>query len=232
MRSEIDAVAFDLDGTLYPNYRFYIRLVPFILRHHRLMLAMGKARKIIRDPLLTDPSGISVPPPGYFYDLQARFMAAYLKKDSGLVKEWTEKFIYRGWEELFRKIKLFPQVKETLARLREGGLKLALLSDFPPKQKLDYLGISGFWDTVICSEDTGRLKPDIVPFRVLAEELALPPGRILYVGNSVSYDIIGARKAGMKAALVSSPLQKNRRHNGNADFIFTGYRQLTDYVLH
>jgi putative hydrolase of the HAD superfamily len=51
------------------------------------------------------------------------------------------------------------------------------------------------------------------------------------VGNSVSYDIAGAQQQGMKTALVVSPLQKHRRNTGNADFVFSDYRQLRAFVL-
>jgi putative hydrolase of the HAD superfamily len=82
---------------------------------------------------------------------------------------------------------------------------------------------------VICSEEVNRLKPDPAPFLELSRRMALPPERILYVGNSVSYDILGAKRQGMKAALVSGPLR--RRHRGNADFVFSDYRQLREFVL-
>jgi putative hydrolase of the HAD superfamily len=59
----------------------------------------------------------------------------------------------------------------------------------------------------------------------------LAPERILYVGNSVKYDIIGAKRAGMKAALVCPSWLKRCSHNGNADFIFSDYRQLYSFVL-
>jgi putative hydrolase of the HAD superfamily len=230
MKKEIDAVAFDLDGTLYPNYRFYLRLIPFILRERRLLWAMGKARGMLRKH---DPGEGPAAAGLYerFYDMQARFMAEILRDDPGAVKERTERLIYRGWEPLFRKIRLFPWVKETLGALREGGLKLGLLSDFPPEQKLEYLNLGGIWDTVLCSETVGSLKPDPAPFLALADHLALAPERILYVGNSVSYDIKGAKGAGMGAALVSSPLRKRRRYDGGADFVFDDYRQLRNYVL-
>jgi len=223
MSAKFDGVAFDLDGTLYPNYRFYIPLIPFVLREHQLLRAFGKARDIFR-------AGSEDKAVGNFYDTQARIMGEILNIDKDIMKEKNEKLIYRGWEPLFKTIKLYPEVQETLTIFREEGLKLGLLSDFPPENKLKNLSLDGFWDAILCSECTGALKPDTIPFIELINQLKIPAERILYVGNSVSYDIIGAKKAGMKAALISSPFRK-RRNNGNADFIFSKYRQLRNYVL-
>jgi putative hydrolase of the HAD superfamily len=148
-----------------------------------------------------------------------------------VIKEKTERLIYQGWAPIFKKVKPYAYAKETLTALRGRGLKLGILSDFPPEQKLENLGLAGFWDAVLCSERGGRLKPDPSPFLELAQSMELPPDRILYVGNSVSYDIIGAKQAGMKAALISSFIKKRGRRSGDADFIFSDYRQLHDYVL-
>ncbi len=216
---DIDAVAFDLDGTLYPNRRFYLRLVPFIVKEHRLLRAMGKARDAMR----------AAAQEGRFYDLQARIMAELLKEDPEIVKEKTERLIYRGWEPLFRRVKLFDGVRETLEAFQAAGLKLGLLSDFPPEAKLEHLGLADPWDVVMCSERTGRLKPDPLSFRELADRLGAAPERVLYVGNSVAYDVRGARAAGMKAALVASMFR--RRRKSGADFVFTDYRQLRAFVL-
>jgi putative hydrolase of the HAD superfamily len=227
MEKRFDGVAFDLDGTLYPNYQFYIRLIPFLIRDARLLIALGRARDRLRD----DARGAAGRPGGDFYDVQARIMGELLHADQAVVKERAERRIYRGWEPIFKRVPLFPAAIDTLSAFREGGLKLGLLSDFPPENKLGNLGLGGFWDVVLCSEASGWLKPDPRPFRALAEQMGLSPERILYVGNSVPYDIIGAKKTGMKAALISSRLRKNRRDNGNADFVFSDYRQLCTYVL-
>lgn len=221
MRQDLDAVAFDLDGTLYPNYRFYFRLLPFIIREHRLLRAMGIARDTLR----------SAAHEGRFYDLQARIMADILKDDPEIIYSKIEQLIYRGWEPLFKKVKLYPHVHDTLKVFKAKGLKLALLSDFPPEKKLEYLGLKEYWDVVLCSEETGRLKPDQVPFITLAKALETAPGRILYVGNSVEYDIKGAKRAGFQAALIQNPGCLIRRNVPEADFIFKDYRQLLSYVL-
>jgi putative hydrolase of the HAD superfamily len=220
------ALAFDLDGTLYPNYRFYIRLVPFILKEPRFLMAFGKARSQLR-------AGKGEDGKDDFYDRQARIMADILKASPEELKEKVRRLIYRGWEPIFKKIKLYPRVEETLRAVRAEGIKLGLLSDFPPEEKLRHLGIPGLWDTVLCSETIGELKPDPLPFNELARCMGLEPEKILYVGNSFSYDIAGAKRAGMGTAWIRF-WRKNPSSYGvrpGADFVFSDYRQLRDYVL-
>ena len=242
-KTKFCAVAFDLDGTLYPNYRFYVRLIPFLLKEQRYLRVFGKARDRLRQEIRDKGEEIREKKDGStlnsqlltlnsFYQRQALYMAEILKADPVFLEERTEKIIYRGWEPLFKKVKLFPYVKESLSAFREKGLKLGLLSDFPPEIKIDYLGLSGYWDALICSERTGRLKPDPLPFQELCRALDLPPEKILYVGNSYSYDVMGAQKAGMKTAWV---VPKRKYHNAKkskkADFVFNDYRQLLVFVL-
>jgi putative hydrolase of the HAD superfamily len=219
---KFDGVAFDLDGTLYPNYQFYYRVIPFALLEWRLLLAFNSARKVLHaenHPFHED-----------FYELQAELMANILKQNQRSVKEKTERLIYRGWEPLFKQIALYPFVHETLNAFRDAGLKLGILSDFPLPNKLRNLNLEGFWDTALCSEEIGHLKPSPQPFLELERQLGVPASRILYVGNSVRYDVRGAKNAGMKAALIN-PWFKSKQNAGNADFVFTDYRALREYVL-
>ncbi|MDR2746990.1 MAG: HAD family hydrolase [Treponema sp.] len=223
MDHTLGAVAFDLDGTLYPNYRLNFRLIPFALRELPLLLAFGKARNRLRGKGC--PREFFLPGEDY-YDAQARLTAAQLGADTVKTKEKLDRLIYRSWESHFTRIKLFPHVRETLEKLRRGGLKLALLSDFTPEGKLKALGLEDLWDLVLCSERIGALKPDPLPFESLARGLGLEASRILYVGNSLSYDVRGAMNAGLKTALI-------RPWGGRsaADFVFFDYRKLAQYVL-
>jgi putative hydrolase of the HAD superfamily len=230
MRPGIEAVAFDLDGTLYPNYSLNIRLIPFTLRSARLLLAFGKARSIHHSERTATVQAD-------FYAEQAALVAEILGEEPGVIKEKIEKLIYRGWESHFKKIRLYSGVLETLEAFRSAGLKLGLLSDFPPEAKLEYLGIGSYWDAVLCSERVGCLKPESAPFLELAKALDAEPGKILYVGNSFHYDVIGAKKAGMSAALIKRTLFSTgtsfarKKTDFQADFVFDHYRQLCNYVL-
>jgi putative hydrolase of the HAD superfamily len=151
-----------------------------------------------------------------------------LGENTEKVREKIEKLIYLGWEDHFKKIRLFPHVVETLEALRKNGITLGLLSDFPPETKLKNLGIFDCWDAIVSSEQVGYLKPDTASLLEMAKRMGAAPAQILYVGNSVSYDVAGAHKAGMKAALVSALPFLN---GSKADFVFSDYRQLRDYVL-
>ena len=225
MRNGIEGVAFDLDGTLYPNYRFNVKLLPFILKEWRLLSAFGKARKIIRQEQEVSPT-----PRINFYEYQADKTAKILNVEPKPMQEKIERLIYKGWEPLFKKVKLYESSVETLAALRKAGYKLGLMSDFPPETKLEYLSISGIWDTVLCSENFGVIKPHSLPFTELASAMSLPCEKILYVGNSYSYDVVGAARTGMKTAWIKNtffPVKKKPA----PDFIFSNYRQLYDFMV-
>jgi putative hydrolase of the HAD superfamily len=62
--------------------------------------------------------------------------------------------------------------------------------------------------------------------------MSLPPEKILYVGNSRSYDVAGANRAGMKTAWIKSPLfPGNGLKKPLPDFSFNNYRQLSGFML-
>jgi putative hydrolase of the HAD superfamily len=223
MRNGIEGVAFDLDGTLYPNYRFNVKLLPFLLKEWRLLSAFGKARKIIRQE-----QEISPLPRVDFYEYQADKTAKVLGVQPQPMRERIERLIYKGWEPLFKKVKLYDHSVETLAALRKAGYKLGLMSDFPPETKLENLSISGIWDTVLCSENFGVIKPHSLPFIELASAMSLPCEKILYVGNSYSYDVVGAARVGMKTAWITFLSGKKKP---KPDFIFSNYRQLFNFMV-
>ena len=228
MLTGITAVAFDLDGTLYPEYRLNLRLIPFAFRHGPLLAAFGMAREMIR----REQKRAQTDRPD-FYDYQARLTAGILKAQPDRIREKIDRLIYTDWARHFSKIKLFPHVTEFLDGLRAAKIKTGLLSDFLPHAKLEKLGLSGYWDTVLCSESIGALKPARRPFDELARALDCPPEQILYVGNSRRYDAQGAMRAGMKTALKTNRFFTGVFSKGNAgaNFAFHDYRQLYNFML-
>jgi len=66
--------------------------------------------------------------------------------------------------------------------------------------KLDALGITDRFDTLVYAADLPRSKPHTTPFDRALEDLGIAPDRTLYVGNSLAYDVAGAHNAGLSVA--------------------------------
>ena len=221
-KREIKAIAFDIDGTLYSNARLYARIAPFFLRHLFFFIRYNKVRKILhRTGPLPD-----------FFEYQARLLADGTWLTASEARNKIDEIVYHGLTPYFANLKSYPYVYETFLAFKNAGLKLGILSDFPPRQKGDIWGTLPLCDVVMGSEECGALKPSVYPFGILAEKLGVPASSILYVGNSVRSDIMGARNAGMKTAYIM-PLWRKIFHLPlkEADICFTNYRQLQKIVL-
>jgi len=141
--SNIQAVAFDLDGTLYPNYRLYWHIIPQFLADPSLFNAFAAARRQLHNPDNPDSQHQSGEE---FYAKQVSLLASQLNLNEEEARQKLETKIYGKWEGWFHKIKLFPHVKETLSMFRSAGLRLAVLSDFPPRRKIELLGLADFFE--------------------------------------------------------------------------------------
>jgi putative hydrolase of the HAD superfamily len=205
----IKAVAFDVDGTLYPYRMMLTTSLLLAVRFPRFLFHFRRVRAAIRQ----------TPPSGDFRTEQARMLAGRLGTTEEKARELIELIVYRLWIDGLRSIRPYPHVVETVAELRQMGLKLAVMSDYPVERKLAYLGLKGLWDYAFCSEETGRLKPDPRPFGVLCERLDLEPGSVLYVGDHCDYDVRGAAAAGLHTA----HLLRGGENRCAADLAFDSY---------
>ena len=187
---DIDAVAFDIDGTLYPNSRMYLNSVLFSLTRLRFLYYFRQVRMRIR----------SVRPLSNFREAQAQILADLMHVPYEHARNRIERAIYSRWQRIFRHIRPYPYLSDFLLRLQSHGYAIGVMSDFPVGDKLAHLNLPQVWDCVISSEETGYLKPNPEPFLYLASSLGTVPERVLYVGNSYEYDIIGAFNVGMKTA--------------------------------
>lgn len=211
----IKAVVFDVDGTLYSNTKMYLRSALFALGNLSLLKAFTKTRKELRNLHNIDD----------FYSIQAALVGQKLGLSKDDAYALIQDKIYTEWEACLKGIKPYPYVRECVTTLRMSGLKTGLISDFPLGNKIEYLGLEGLWDEAFTTEAIGKLKPDRASFDLMAEKLNCRLNEIIYVGNSYSYDIIGAKNAGMLAAHLG------RKKGSIADLSFRRYKTLTKWVL-
>ncbi len=192
----LKAIGFDLDGTLYPGWALYLRSIDLGIGNARLLAAFGKARRRLRERSIAATSLLE------FRQAQADMVAELLGTGTGAAYvSAIENLIYNQVETRFAAIMPFPGVAHCLETLKGRGVLLGLLSDLPPWKKLEFLGLDRFFEIAQCSEDSGALKPHPASFLKLARSLGVEPAEMLYVGNNMNYDVIGAGKLGMKTAL-------------------------------
>lgn len=212
----VKAVAFDIDGTLYPNWKMQLNSIPFFALHPMLIYKFGEVRKEIRKLEKIDN----------FHDSQAELFGRALNIPSEKAGEIIDRYFYRRWEKTFSRIKPYGNVKSVIKSIKAMKLKTAVLSDFPIGEKLRYFGLEGLWDVELSSEQTGYLKPHKEPFLALSDKLGLKPGEVVYVGNSYSYDVVGSKGAGM----IAGHLASSEKEGSIADFTFSSYSDFMDKI--
>lgn len=217
----LKALGFDIDGTLYPDHRAQWRSLPFFLGHVKSIVAFSRSRKLMRlnpeDPGLMENAG----------EAEVAYFAGELGCSIETARDIRDKILYEGWEHIFHGLKIYPHVRESLLRIKETGLKLAALSDFPVGRKLEYFGLDGIFDVTLGFPESLQLKPRQEPFLLMAEKLNTEPNDILYIGNRLDYDVRGAENVGMRGALIGSP-----GRNAPPDVTtYTDYRNLAESIL-
>jgi HAD superfamily hydrolase (TIGR01509 family) len=105
------------------------------------------------------------------------------------------------WLELYgdEEPALLPGAAEALARLREGGLALGVVTSGSRARvegELSRFRLDTIFGTLVCAEDSDRKKPDPEPLRLGLERLAVSARRAACVGDSPE-DVEMARAAGV-----------------------------------
>ncbi len=104
----------------------------------------------------------------------------------------------------------FPDVVLTLLTLMKN-YRIGIISDgIKEKQweKIIYLGLQHFFETVVINENPKSWKPSNIGFKRAMKKLTLKdPTRIMYIGNKIESDILGANQMKMVSVLFD-PEQK------------------------
>ena len=112
-----------------------------------------------------------------------------------------------------------PAIRPMLERLAVGRI-LAILSNWPHAATIDRYADGAGWSpylrAVVVSQRVGTIKPQRAIFDLAQELLGVSPDAILHVGDDWDADVVGATRAGWRAAYVrgrpdDSPLPSSAR---------------------
>lgn len=142
----------------------------------------------------------------------------YVLEDFGFPREQLAPHceeIAHMWEVTHYHRSLRPQVVPMLEGLKGMGLKLGIISNTAALyQVFDILkeyGIRDYFQDVTLSSVTGMRKPAPDIFNVALHQIQSQAEECVYVGDTVSRDIIGSKRAGFaKAIQICSKLTKEK----------------------
>lgn len=193
----VQAVAFDLDGTLVDwldSKRKACRAAARALRR----AGLDRTVEDIQEGLFETTLEVGLEFEGV--------VAAYLVDEIGYVDPDLRAPAKEAWDEAERDVDPFPGVREALADLRDAGYELAIVTDAPGPQarkRLDATGLDRFVDHVLTRDEHPAGKSGPEPFLDLLDRLGYEADQVAMVGDNPARDVRHARTLGLATVRVA-----------------------------
>jgi phosphoglycolate phosphatase len=182
----VSAVTVDLDGTLLDT------IPDLAVAANRMLADLGHAPLDIRKIRTFVGKGIT--------RLVERTLAATVGESPSahLQTRALGLFEKHYTEENGRHTTIYPGVQEGLRRLHDRRFPLACVTNKSARftlPLLEMIGLAQYFALVVCGDTLARKKPDPAPLLHACDVLAVPPAKMLMIGDSLN-DTQAARAAG------------------------------------
>jgi len=198
--SKIKAVLFDADNTLFPTREIAKDCDEQALKrfeeegadHKQVLLAfydlVGK---------LSNEDDIQKRSRQYSYPI--------LAKKFGITPQVAADAANEFRELVLSKIAPYPSARRFIEKLQKHySVRLAVVTcaerDWALK-KLEAAGLMDFFDVIVTTSDTGKMKPHPSYYTLACKQLKVNPKDCVMIGDSEEHDLAPARKVGMHAFL-------------------------------
>ena len=121
--------------------------------------------------------------------------------------------------DLYLTLDPFPEVPQVLRRLRDAGLKTAILSNGTPAMLgalVAGAGLQGLFDAVLSVEQVGVYKPDRRVYQLALDTLGLPADAIAFQSSN-AWDAFAASAFGLRVVWCNRYRQRPERLPGVPD---------------
>ena len=195
--AEVDAVLFDLDGTLVEYERSPAQLLALAFESEGVDPFFDVTEYFDRFDDHLAP-GVSI------VEGRANCFAAIADdcgRDPDLGRRVADAF---AAERDHSRVDCLPGATEALDALAEDHA-LGVVTNGPPEMqtaKLTAAGLADRFETVMFAGHDAAAKPDPEPFEVALADLGAAADRAVHVGNSLSSDVAGAHAAGLRSVWV------------------------------
>ncbi len=202
----IAAIFFDVDGTLYDSSIMKKKMLMKIILAafkgkfcFKQYLMIQTYRSIHRELQAEPPEERNIPLAKYHIDLTAE----RLNMNPSEVHKVIFKWMRREPLSLLKSCR-YEGLCLLLNELKQH-CELGVFSDYPVEDKLKALGVESYFKWNLSSHDheSNGYKPRGNGFKRLCRQTNLKPEEILYIGDEMNSDILGAKTHGINAILVN-----------------------------
>jgi N-acetyl-D-muramate 6-phosphate phosphatase len=184
--TEIKAVLFDLDGTL-------VDTAPDLIEALNLSL---------------ETAGFERQQPEFIRPFASHGSMAMVNAAIAFASEEIKAQVRQGLLEHYQIIngqqsQLFDGIAPLLAQLKALGLPIGVVTNKPARfarPLIDALGLNAQLDTIISGDSTLYSKPHTAPMLLAAQQIAVAPAHILYLGDALR-DLQAAHNANMQGGI-------------------------------
>ncbi len=200
MSNEIQAILFDIDGTLLDTTEFIFQAYEHTLQLYNLPVfpreklsnVMGQSLESIYQRLAPQYT------PELLCEVHRTFQEAHLDLS----------FPFEGVEEILR-------------TLHKNKIKMAAITTRSRRtsaKTLEGAGIAHYFDVIISGEDVKKIKPDPEPLLLALRKLHVKPQNAVMIGDTDA-DILAGKNAGTHTIGVTYGFQGEKITQSNPDYV-------------
>jgi len=201
LKNQITDIFFDLDHTLWDFETNSKAAFDKLLKKHHLPVEIDDYIKVyepINKQYWTDYANqLKTKEQVKFGRLRDTFDALNMSVSKELIQRLADEYL----DFLKQEKALMPGSLEILDYLKNKYRLHILTNGFVEVQqeKLDNSGITDYFDLMITSEETGKLKPHPDVFNYALKKAGTFAHRSFMIGDNIQSDVLGARNIGMSA---------------------------------
>ena len=207
-RGTTRAVFFDVDFTLiYPGPRFQASGYQEFCSRHGIAVDPARFDRAVVDAA----SGLD--PIDDMYD--AQLYVDYTKRiiegmgGAGPAVDTAAREIYAEWAACHH-FTMYEDVPDVLRALHASGIKIGLISNSHRclASFQTHFDLEGLFVVTVSSLEHGYMKPHRSIFEAALKAAAVEPSEAMMVGDSLTHDVDGARRLGMRGVLVARSAER------------------------
>jgi len=144
----------------------------------------------------------------------------------------TDPALRKRLMDLYLRLDAYPEVKGTLSKLRQRGLRLAILSNGTPgmlEAAAQNAGIAELFEAVLSVDEIQTFKPDPAVYQLAADHLQLAPREICFLSSN-SWDAYAAKSFGFRVLWCNRFGQPPEQIPGTPDGEISDLRALLERV--